>query len=291
MMEIKFVKMNPTENTTVLVESIVPRERHAEVASALMSDISVCAEQTGFIERPASDCAWARLQMMGGEFCANATMSLAAFLVWRNFSGELGKMSQWNDGSKRSGQKILVPLEVSGAEDVIECAIEPFLGSFLGSIRVPLPEGVDETRLPLAGSSVNLKTVRLPGITHVIVPLENFGPSGVDPRESALRAVGEWAPLIDAEAFGVILYDSEACSITPLVHVKGSGTTVWERGCGSGSAAVGAYIAVESAKSAVTRVSQPGGVIDVAARYEGGRLTDLSITGKVSVAVRGTAYI
>jgi hypothetical protein len=175
---------------------------------------------------------------------------------------------------------------------VIECAIEPRAGSlFVGTVRVPPPEAIEEMRLPLDGSPVNLKTVRLPGITHVIVPLEIFGGPGSNPRESALQAVGEWAPLIDAEAFGVLLYNAVTCSITPLVHVRGSDTTVWERGCGSGSAAVGAYIAAESAGNALTRVSQPGGVIEVDAHYEGGRVTALSITGKVGVAVRGTAYI
>ncbi|MDR3255767.1 MAG: hypothetical protein LBT31_09390 [Synergistaceae bacterium] len=287
MTEIKFVKMNPTENTTILVESPVPLERHAEVARALMSDVSVCAEQTGFIERPKNDEAWARLQMTGGEFCGNATMSLAAFLVWRNFSGELAK----KNSQKGRERKINVPLEVSGVKGVIECAITPRDGFFLGTVRLSAPEGISDMELPIAGSRFVLTVVRLPGITHVIVPLEIFGSSGAVLRESALKAVDDWARILDAEAFGVMLYDADRCSITPLVHVRESETTVWERGCGSGSAAVGAYIAAVAKKSVISRVSQPGGLIEVDARYEGGLVADVSITGRVSVSTRGTAYI
>ena len=82
-MELQFVKMNPTRNMTILVETPVPRAKHGEIAKQLMAEDSVCAEQVGYIEPALHPLAAARLQMMGGEFCGNASMSLAALLAMR----------------------------------------------------------------------------------------------------------------------------------------------------------------------------------------------------------------
>ena len=80
-MEIKFVKINPTQNMTILVESPISRKDQPTIASQLMNYDSVFAEQVGFIEAPLFyPDSWARIQMMGGEFCGNATLSLAALL-------------------------------------------------------------------------------------------------------------------------------------------------------------------------------------------------------------------
>jgi diaminopimelate epimerase len=278
-MELKFVKTDPTGNTTVLVESPVALEAQPEAARRLMQDDCLCAEQVGFIETAQSPCAWARLRMMGGEFCANATMSLATFLVWRR-----------DEAGKKGESVISVPLEVSGLSEIVECVVRRNGDGYSGTLRMPAPERIKKTTLPLAGLNRSLTAVQLPGITHVIIPARLLGLSDADARAAAERAVEEWAPLIDAEAFGILLFDEEKCSITPLVHVKGSRTTVWERGCGSGSAAIGAYIADKLGASAVSLVSQPGGVIEVNAVYENGAVTELSITGNVRIVATGTAY-
>jgi diaminopimelate epimerase len=281
-MEVQFLKTNPTGNTTILVENCVEREAQVSVAAALMSDGFLCAEQVGFIERARIPGARSRLQMAGGEFCGNAAMSLAAFLVWRGGEG------------CEHGARVL--LEVSGAEEAIECVIRPGRAGeneYLGTVRMPPPENIGVMTLPLAGLDLSLTAVRLPGITHVVVPLGVFDAREPcrDPRELAALAVREWAPLIDAEAFGVLLYDPKTQSITPLVHVKTSGATVWEHGCGSGSAAVGAYMALAGMKSVTANISQPGGVIEVDARFKDGAVAGVSITGNVRITARGTAYI
>ena len=108
-MELKFVKLNPTQNMTLLVESPLRREDYAKVADSIMAYESVYAEQVGFIERPGSGSkAVARLQMAGGEFCGNAAMSLAAYVAW------LDKKEKFLSGAR------IIPLEVSGSDEVIE---------------------------------------------------------------------------------------------------------------------------------------------------------------------------
>jgi diaminopimelate epimerase len=218
--------------------------------------------------------------MMGGEFCGNAAMSLAAFLVWRDGEATLGGIN--------------VPIEVSGADGVVDCLIRRQEGGYRGTVRMPPPDGIEELTLPLAGAYRKFTSVRLPGITHVVVPLEIFGAKRADDRavrDETERTAREWARLIEDAAFGLLLYDDANTSITPLVLVRSIGTMVWERGCGSGSAAIGAYIAKKSGCDAVSSVIQPGGVIEVDARLENGVVSDVSITGNVRITARGTAYV
>jgi diaminopimelate epimerase len=282
-MDVRFVKTDPTGNTTILVESPVKLEEQAEVARRLMRPDCLSAEQVGFVG-PARDPAAAKasLRMMGGEFCANAAMSLAAFLVWR-------------DGESARDGEFAVPLEISGANGVTECLVRRAAEKFTGTVPMSPPKSISRISLPIAGKERLFVSVALPGITHIIVPIEIFI-SGYQAREYAEIAAREWRRLIDDAAFGVLLYDREnkrgvQDSITPLVHVKASDTTVWEQACGSGSAAIGAYAASLSGKNAVTPVRQPGGVITADARYENGAVTKISITGGVRIVARGTAYI
>lgn len=78
-MNISYTKIDPAGNITVIVDSFVPREQQSRVASELMKlDNSV--EQVGFLEKPDDPCCAVRLQMMGGEFCGNASLSAAAVI-------------------------------------------------------------------------------------------------------------------------------------------------------------------------------------------------------------------
>ena len=78
-MTIHYQKYSPPGNITLLVTTPVPRDLQPRLAARLLEGVG--GEQVGFVE-PASDprCP-ARLQMMGGEFCGNATMSLGAMLA------------------------------------------------------------------------------------------------------------------------------------------------------------------------------------------------------------------
>ncbi len=76
-MQVQFVKLSPAQNVTILVKDPVPREDQPKIAAGLLSYDSVGGEQVGFLE-DSDHCARMRLQMMGGEFCGNASMSLVA---------------------------------------------------------------------------------------------------------------------------------------------------------------------------------------------------------------------
>lgn len=271
-MEVEFVKIDPTQNMTILVTSDVDAAIRADVASALMAYEGAYAEQVGFVEDVTSSETWARLEMAGGEFCGNATMSLAAYLAWGR---------KLPDGIERE-----VPLESSGA-GLVSCAVRPDHGEFFCTLRMPEPERIEERSFSLYGKAYQFAAVYLPGITHVLVPRVH---TGENPRSFAEAAAAAWAGEIETDAFGVILYDESSCAIEPLVCVKTSGTTVWERGCGSGSAAVGAYRAYLAGCRTHSHVRQPGGVIEVDAEFGAPGSRNVSITGRVRIVARGVFF-
>ena len=87
-MKLRFTKVNPVENMTIFILDSLARENHISIANDLMNYNNLYAEQVGFIEEPMSikgkSLNTLRLQMMGAEFCANATRSLAAYMVYED---------------------------------------------------------------------------------------------------------------------------------------------------------------------------------------------------------------
>ena len=264
-MKLDFVKLSPTQNMTLLVTSPVPRAQHCAVAGKLMAYDSIHAEQVGFLENPTLPGARIRLQMMGGEFCGNATMSLGAFLA---FQDELPE-----------GETAAYPLEVSGTDGIVNCRIKRVGSAWQGTVSMPSPAKIEETALP---GGIQCPVVYLEGIAHAIVDAVALT------RAQAEERIAGWCEYTNQEAFGIILRNGN--SIEPLVYVRETGSAVWERGCGSGTAALGAWETRLSGTDVSMDVQQPGGVIRVNTAYNGDRL-EITITGTVKIAAAGQAWI
>ena len=267
-MKLRFAKLNPTENMTILVLDPVPREIQPAVADKLMEYGSVHAEQVGFLEKATMPGVRARLQMMGGEFCGNASMSLAALLAYRD---------ELPDGEER-----IYPLEISGADSAVHCSIRREGSACIGRVSMPVPESICEVELD---PGVCLPVVRFPGIAHVVART-----GGMD-AASARAVIPRWCRQLNTGALGILLTDDDLSRIRPLVYVRGTDSAVWERGCGSGSAALGAYAAWQSGGSAMLDVQQPGGRICVQASWQEGRVQDIAISGRVQIAAIGEAFV
>ena len=253
-MNIRYVTLDPTGNITCLVTDPLPRPARAGVTAALMDR----CEQVGYLCAPCLPGARARIEMMGGEFCGNAAMASAAYL--------------YACGRAEAGGG--VPLEVSGAEGIVPCAVRPLPdGGFEGTVEMPPVREIADT---VIGGFPAVK-VRMDGITHLILE----SPVTDEAAEALLRkAASESA---DA-ALGLLLWDGEEKRMRPLVWVRESGTAVWETGCGSGSTAVGAYLAFRRGDGYVREeIRQPGGVILAEAQARGGRVAYAAITGHVRV--------
>ncbi len=251
----RYVLLDPTGNTTALVLDPVDREDEKELTRELLKQ----SEQVAYLEAPKSPGAVAAIRLMGGEFCGNAAMASAVWLV---------------RGEAEQGRPKTFLLEVSGAEDPVCCTVLKTTDGFEGTVEMPgVPEIGTET---VCG--IPFTVVRMEGITHLVCDDRTFE------KEEAESLLRQAADLLPDEAVGLIQWDRAGQYMLPLVFVRGSGSLVWEHGCGSGSAAVGAAEALRNgAGETETGVKQPGGTIRVTAAAENGKILSVKISGRVKL--------
>ncbi len=267
MRDTRYVRLDPTGNITCLVlDPVLPAEE-AEITRRLMAE----CEQVAYLEAPASPEARGRIRLMGGEFCGNAAMAAAAWLAAQDGLGP--------------GQSTRVPLEVSGAAGVLRCLVTAEDGAYRGTVAMPRVLEIfradpGELFPELASrAEARLTAVRMEGILHLV--LEGAPPLSEEAAEAGLKgAAARWQD----EAIGLLQWrekpGEDAGEMQPLVYVRGSDTMVWETGCGSGSAGIGALRAWRDGRGS-TRVFQPGGMIEAAAETAEGAVCSLRITGRV----------
>ena len=252
MSEYRYVRMDPTGNITCLVLDSVKPEEEPRVTRALLAE----CEQVAYLETPVLPGAAAAIRLMGGEFCGNAAMASAAWLVRDQL---------------RDGEETTVPLQVSGAAAPVLCRIRAAGENFEGTVEMPRILDVREEKL----LGLPLTRVRMEGITHLIL-------TGEEPeRAEAEQLLTGLAQEVNDEAVGLLIWNEQEKTMRPLVWVRGSGSMVWENGCGSGSAAVGAAEALKAGGRVLSPIRQPGGVIRAEAEAEAGQVKRVSITGLV----------
>ncbi|MCL1808756.1 MAG: hypothetical protein FWG42_03195 [Clostridiales bacterium] len=271
-MKMNFIKTSPAQNMTILVRDILDRSMHWTVAQKLMRYDSIHAEQVGFIESAADTAASARLQMMGGEFCGNATMSLAAVVA--------------KDTGLNEGETLETMLEVSGADSILKCEVSAQGDVFVCKAEMPPPKEIAKISFTVSGSPVEADIVHLPGISHIIVDAAQLS----DQKAFAEEAIAELSEKIKGEAFGIMFFDEAKQFMVPVVYVRDIGAPIWERSCASGTAAVGTCMASRDCKDTELEVGQPGGAITVIAKNQGSG-TRLWIKTGVRIVAEGVAYV
>lgn len=280
--EIEFVKINPTQNMTVLVNAHdfmedSPANRmdgYVRIAAQIMAYDGVHAEQVGFIERPAKREADAHLQMAGGEFCGNGCMALAAYIA-----SERGlRPDDWTE----------IVLETSGADQLIRCLVKHKADGFDCELAMPVPAAIEQRTIRLEGSDMDLAVVRYREGIHIVIEAERFDETLRNRAQTLARLLGV---ATDLKLIGIMLYKPDTEEMAPLIYVPPLDSMVWERGCGSGTASVGAYLAWKRNGAVAAQVRQPGGVIRVKADGGSERLTGLRIESSVGIVARGKAYV
>lgn len=257
----EYVILDPTGNLTALVTDPVNPEDEKILTRELLKQ----SEQVAYLEAPSMPGAVAAIRLMGGEFCGNAAMAAAAWLVRDEIA---------------AGEEKALLLEVSGAADPVRCTVRKTAEGFEGTVEMPgVPEIGKET---LCG--IPFTVVRMEGIVHLIPEGRTFEPAEA---ETLLREIAGQLP---DEAAGLLQWDREERYMRPLVWVRGSGSLTWEHGCGSGSAAIGAAEALRDGEKTVP-VNQPGGTIRATAEKENGAVTAVSITGKVRIGDENSIQI
>ena len=267
-MNISYTKIDPSGNITLIVDSFVPREEQSRIAALLM-ERDPEAEQVGFLEAPKDPCCAVRLQMMGGEFCGNATLSAAA-VVMRQLGLDAGDML----------------IEVSGSPGPVKVTgVMSAPGRFDGEVDMPLPESIYECSFLDGFDCHTLPLVRFPGICHAIVS------AGTLTREKAEAVIGPWCRQIGSEALGLMFFDKDKNTLTPLVYVESTGTAVWEGSCASGTAAVASYLAELDGEYASVCLFEPRGRLSAEAACSGSQVTSLKLSGSAVIRGKNTVLL
>jgi histidine racemase len=271
--EIDFVKASPTQNMTVLVRTEHPQEEYPDIARRVMSYEHVHAEQVGFVRKPESLDADAGLHMAGGEFCGNACMALAALNA---FEADL-----------ETGDSLDAVLETSGTADVVRCRVVKRRQDFGCRLAMPPPTAVEDGAFA-DGIGAGSTFVRYGSALFVVIETGPLDRTTMDEAQTLARRLGETR---DVSVVGVMLYNADANRLAPLVHVPSVDSMVWEKGCGSGTASLGAYLAWKNKASVATNVLQPGGSMRVTVTYGRGGPTGIEVEGSVRIVAEGRAFL
>jgi histidine racemase len=271
--EIDFVKLSPTQNMTLLVRTEHPEEEYRDIARQIMAYEHIHAEQVGFVQKPESPDADISLHMAGGEFCGNACMALAALTA--------------AEEGLEPGHSMEVVLEASGTGDLVTCRVVRRSAEYVCELAMPLPRTVQHSALA-DDVGVGSALVRYDDSLHVVIETGRLDRATREKAQSLAVRLGEtWG----VSLIGVMLYDPDYHCLTPLVHVPPLGSMVWEKGCGSGTASLGAYLAWKNNASVATSVIQPGGTMKVTADYAPDGLTGIKVEGAVRIVAEGRAYL
>lgn len=248
-MKIEFCVADPAGNITLLVTTPVDKAMHGAIARKLLAIPALKAEQVGFLVPPRMG-GMVRLEMMGDEFCGNATRSTALYYAMQ------------------AGIHGVIPTEVSGCSALLPVYVEP--GAV--SVRMPLPLSIGCA--PLFGTQAPI--IEFEGIAHIIA--ENREPAEADIQ--AARAYASNAP-----AVGVMFFDPTRMYMFPAVYVQGTDSLYYENSCASGSAALAAWLAKDLPDGAYSfSITQPGGCIVAQVQRAKGKTSAISIGGPVSLS-------
>ncbi len=272
--EIDFIKFNPTQNMTILVKTKHPVETYQQIASKIMSYDSLYAEQVGFIEKPMSNKASACLQMAGGEFCGNACMSLAAYIAAQQ--------------GCESVDVTEIILEASGTDGLIVCQVKKLGDSYRCQLAMPVPHKVEQRTVTYEGQDLDIVIVRYQNCIHIVIEVNAFNDAVREKAQTLAKLLGV---TLGANLIGILLFRSDTTELEPLIYIPLLDSMVWERGCGSGTASVGAYMAWKRKGAISAPIRQSGGTIHVKADCEQGAITHVTIEGCVAIVAEGTAYI
>jgi diaminopimelate epimerase len=275
-MKLNFIKANPTENMTIFILDPLPRSTYSDVATKLMNYNNLHAEQVGFIEQPTLPGSTSRLHMMGGEFCGNASRAFAAIMVQKGYSDY-----------KREGEHFIVPIEVSGNDKILNAEVKELSDhTYDVKIKLLLYKSARPFETHYNGIHYPGLLVDFEGISHVVLSTGDDIPD----EGLLLHIVKELSPL-KSGAFGVMFYNEELNFMTPLVYVEDTVSVIWERSCGTGTAALGVALSLAGQTSIDMVVGQPGGSLEVLTTWGNGEIEAIFLKGEVGIVAEGEVYI
>ena len=207
-----YFRANPCGNITgFVVAPVYPGYRKA-YTDCIIEQIDKDVEQVGFIS-PAYEGAPLRMDMMGGEFCANATRAYGLYSAGFYDTDGLVDIEVYVSGHQ-------------GTTDVIADVKNQ-------KAYVALDAPIVRENLTIAGKDCTL--IKLHGISHLVV-------EGEEDRDFVDKALEVLKKDYKDDAYGVLFFNKEKLEMIPYVYVEGSETLFREGSCGSGTVAVVNYL-------------------------------------------------
>ena len=254
-----FIKINPAGNITILIDNFdIYNKNIPKISEEIMKETNLYAEQVGFIRDN-------HLQMMGGEFCGNASRSFASLLAFRD-----------KDFSKQKIYKITC----SGEDEVLAVDVREGQteNSFLAKIKMPKFKSLEELKI----DNYKLGLVKFSGIDHFIFDIAE---NKEDNFEKVIDSVKNYLSNKDFSAFGIMFFDRKNLSMKPYVYVKEVESGIFENSCASGTTALGYYLKkyknLDRAK-----IVQPNGWLEYIIEND-----EIYIDGSVEIVAEGKVYI
>lgn len=251
-----YFRANPCGNITgFVVAPVYPGYRKA-YTDCIIEQIDKDVEQVGFIS-PAYEGAPLRMDMMGGEFCANATRAYGLYSAGFYDTDGLVDIEVYVSGHK-------------GTTDVIAD-----VKNQKAYVALDGPIGRENLRI----DSKDCTLIKLNGISHLVVEEE-------EDRDFVDKALEVLKKDHKDEAYGVLFLDKEKLDMIPYVYVEGSDTLFRESSCGSGTIAVVNYLEEDIAKLGEDykiSIKNPAGELEVFVyKFEDGK--KFCVGGKVELS-------
>ncbi len=240
-MKTEYYIINPTGNITALVTTPTEKADYKRFCNEIMREHPQ-VEQVGFADF--SEDVF-HLNMSGGEFCANATLS--AIGLYSYLTQETGNFN----------------IKASGVPKILSVSSEKNKGGFICECSLPFPKELKSVKLENGNNTFVFPFVEIGGISHIIAPFD-FS------KEKAEGLIKEYAEKNNIPALGFMFYERDTGKLIPLVYVTEIGTLFYENSCASGSCAVGAYRAFLSGSEEALELIQPGGTINITANIKEG---------------------
>ena len=233
---INYKVCDPSGNITILVTTEVPNEKRIEVADELMKK-EPTAQQVGFISKGNEFCD-IELNMAGGEFCGNATLSTA--VLYNQSHTEVDT----------------VHVKASGAKDVISVSISDAEGIYYATAKMPMPDEYYEKFMTFRGKEYKTFFVKFDSMVHLVM-VDKLA------KEDIETAIKEWNKEIPCSALGIMSYDEELDTLTPAVLSNNGTFFCYESSCASGTTALAIYLAERDNCNIEREIKEPGGVLKI----------------------------
>lgn len=247
----EYFRANPSGNITGFVISpVYPGYRRAYAKELIKRDPSV--EQVGFIS-PSYDAAPLRMEMMGSEFCGNATRAYGLYSA--SFYETKGDVK--------------IEVYVSGVDHPVSVIVNQ--EEKTAYLKVQKPEQITELKI----EDEKYPVVVLSGIVHLVAK------DKTEDQEFVQKALNLLKNEFTSEAYGVIFLDTNENSIIPYVNVPSTETLIREGSCASGSTAATYILNEKEDPEFEAIIKNPDGELEVFADFTDG--IEYIIGGKVEL--------